>query len=182
MKLIIALILFALPALCGPIYVDQWPERLAVVDGVAFRPASTNMNEWASLCRIKGYELRSNRPKAEVDAEIAAQAAAEQAAMALAAQATQAAQVAANIKSQRVDVVRGKYRATTKALCREVGVAETNVLEAASIETLVLPLLEDGDTTAKNKRNTKIVAYLVQLEFLTRILEKEGGPDALDHL
>ena len=182
MRLIFALILFALPALCGPKYVDNWPDRLVVVDGVAFKPTTTNMSEWAAMCRTAGYELKANRPKAEVDAAIAAQVAADQAAAVSAAQAAQAAQVAANIKTQRIEAVRGKYRATTKALCREVGVAETNVLEAASIESLVLPLLDDGDTTSKNKRNTKIIAYLVQLEYLTRILEKEDGADALDHL
>lgn len=178
MQTIIASIILAVLtgiALAGPIYVDSWPKRLAVPDGVATDPTPEQ-------CRAAGLELRANRPAAEVAAEAAAAAlAAQQAASNAAAQAA-AALAVAQAKTNTILALRGKYGATTRALCREIGRGETNALTAAEIETLVLPLMDDADTTAKQKRNTKITAYLVQLEFLTRLLEKEDGSDALDRL
>lgn len=125
-----------------------------------------------------GYELRANRPAAEVAAEAAAAAVAASNA---------AAQAAADLakyvaKSNAIVAVRGRYYAATRALCREAGVAETNVLTSAQIETIVLPLMEDGETNAKLKRNAKLAAYMVQLEFLSRVLEREDGIDALNRL
>jgi hypothetical protein len=141
-------------------YVQDWPKQV----GGTWNPTPEQ-------CREAGYELLANRPAADIAAEQAQQAAqAQEMADALAAH---AAKVATN---------RAAYRVTTRALCREAGIAEVEVLTTEQIEATVLPLLEDSDSNAKIKRNVKAVAYLVKLLLLTMALKEGDGTDALDRI
>jgi hypothetical protein len=141
-------------------YVQEWPKQV----GGTWNPTPEQ-------CRAAGYELLSNRPAEEIAAEQARQAA-------------QAHEVADAIAAHRakVQAIRAKYRTATRALCREVGIAEADVMTAEQLETTVLPLLDDAENSAKIKRNIKSVAHLVKLLLLTMALKEEDGRDALDRI
>jgi hypothetical protein len=141
-------------------YVQEWPKQL----GGTWNPTPEQ-------CRAAGYELLSNRPAGEIAAEQAQQAA-------------QAQEVADGIAAHaaKVQVIRAKYRSATRALCREVGIADVDVMTADQLEATVLPILEDSDSNAKIKRNIKSVAHLVKLLLLTMALKEEDGRDALDRI
>jgi hypothetical protein len=141
-------------------YVQEWPSQV----GGTWNPTPEQ-------CRAAGYELLANRPAEEIAAEQAQQAA-------------QAQEVADAIAAHgaRVQAIRAKYRTATRALCREVGIAEADVLTAEQIEATVLPLLDDVENNAKIKRNIKSVAHLVKLLLLTMALKEEDGRDALDRI
>jgi hypothetical protein len=85
-------------------------------------------------------------------------------------------------KEAKLTGLRSKYRKATRALCREAGIVETDALTAEQLEGALLTLLEDADTGAKVKRNVKALGFSLQLEFLTRLLEREDGDDALDRV
>jgi hypothetical protein len=84
--------------------------------------------------------------------------------------------------ADKVRGIRAKYRSATRALCRDVGISEADAMTADQLETLLLGILDDGDTTAKLKRNTKALAHLVKLLLLTMALKEEDGRDALDRI
>jgi len=91
-------------------------------------------------------------------------------------------QASQEAREAKVQAIRAKYRTATRALCKEVGVTEVDVMTADQLETTVLPLLEDSDSNAKIKRNIKSVAHLVKLLLLTMALKEEDGHDALDRV
>jgi hypothetical protein len=160
-KLIIILLILPILLLANPIYVETWPNQVKVDDGVAIRPTP-------EMCRAAGYELIANRPQAEIDAELSALETIKSNAI-----------IKATERENKINAIRENYRTTTKALCREINITETNILYAVDIETIVNPIIDDADST-KNKN--KILSLILKLEYLTRLLEKEDGVNALDNI
>jgi hypothetical protein len=153
---LLALCLLPVLALGGPIYVQQWPDRIPAAGGVCFRPSPAQ-------CRAAGYELLANRPgpsAAEIAAQQAAQAAAE---------------MAESNRLARVRTLVDGYHTATSNLCALAGIVQTtNELTALQIDAACFPLLDDAADNTKVKRNTKIVAMALRLENLARALEREG--------
>jgi hypothetical protein len=85
-------------------------------------------------------------------------------------------------RDAKVAGLRTAYRQATRALCREAGITEVDVLTADQMDAQLFPLLEDVETSAKLKRNGKLQAYTTKLLFLTMLLRAEDGKDALDRI
>ena len=83
-------------------------------------------------------------------------------------------------RTAKLEGLRGAYRTATRALCREAGITEVDVLTADKMDAQLFPLLDDADTNAKSKRNVKLLAHTVKLLHLTMLLRSEDMPDALD--
>jgi len=82
----------------------------------------------------------------------------------------------------KVEGLRGAYRTATRALCREAGIPEADVLTAEQMDAQLFPLLDAAETNAKIKRNGKLIAHTVKLLHLTMLLRSEDGDNALDRV
>jgi hypothetical protein len=82
----------------------------------------------------------------------------------------------------KVEGLRTAYRAKTRALCKEAGIKEADILTAEQMDTQLFPLLDDAKDLATLKRNVKLLAHTIKLLHLTMLLRAEDMPDALDRI